>query len=381
MKNFLVVMVAAIVSVSALASTARKGSLGNNALIVTNEDDTAALAALGTHAANKSNPHGVTAAQVGAVPSTGGTFSGSVTVSSGSLVASDTLRAYNANIQRLTCLTNLITSYLWITNTSGFRFNNFILAAPSSSGQILVDSMLPSSLANLGYTTNVITYTTDSSPFTAAIILGGDRICYYPKPIHFLSSDTAWPITIKQDGNDMAIFGQKAFFTKYRNEDSGYVSFSKRHYYDLLNLEMGSFAMASASSYGSSPLSITNRFELTPDHLNVSYNGFSSSKLLFDLVTKDEVPASPTGFVSVASFSYSVNALDLTLANGAALTASTNDWPDGQSVFAVVRPAGSFTYDTNTFTVVGYGYLPTNTFQTVVWRVGTKFYINPLTED
>ena len=45
-----------------------------------------AVSSLISHLANKNNPHSVTASQVGAVPSTGGTMSGNLTMNGGNIV-------------------------------------------------------------------------------------------------------------------------------------------------------------------------------------------------------------------------------------------------------------------------------------------------------
>jgi hypothetical protein len=87
-----------------------------------------------------------------------------------------------------------------------------------------------------------------------------------------------------------------------------------------------------------------------------------------------KIPQPPTGLVASATVAYSVNALSVALAAGGTLSATTDNWPEGQAVMAFVTPVGAYT--PSGLSLVGYAGWPTNAFQCAAWRYGTNVFVN-----
>lgn len=90
--------------------------------------------------------------------------------------------------------------------------------------------------------------------------------------------------------------------------------------------------------------------------------------------------------VEVDSICYVTNGMaNLTFLNAGyayGLVVSTNGWPDGASMFVRGSYSTGATYEVpDVMRLVGYGTWPTNNFQSVWWRSGTKIYVNILLEE
>lgn len=92
--------------------------------------------------------------------------------------------------------------------------------------------------------------------------------------------------------------------------------------------------------------------------------------------------SAPTGFVAYTNLlarPSNGSAAYVTIQNGQTLVCDSSTWPDGASMFAVVRPLG--VYDVgSTIGLAGYSPWPTNAFQMVAWRVGGRVCCNIISE-
>ena len=68
---------------------------------------------------------------------------------------------------------------------------------------------------------------------------------------------------------------------------------------------------------------------------------------------------------------------------GAELSCSTNGWPNGATMFSrfTIDAGISYMVMDDRIRLVGYGTWPTNNFQSVWWRSGTKIFVNILLEE
>lgn len=88
-----------------------------------------------------------------------------------------------------------------------------------------------------------------------------------------------------------------------------------------------------------------------------------------------------TDVTSLNTVKYASGVLDLSIAAGATLTATTNSpaWPDGGAVFARIRPAGAYSVAQG-IQLLGYGDWPTNSAEAVFVRSGGDILCSVLRE-
>ena len=84
--------------------------------------------------------------------------------------------------------------------------------------------------------------------------------------------------------------------------------------------------------------------------------------------------------------SYEIHYVTNGMANvqmGAELSCNTNGWGDGAAMFARFTIQSGLSYEVmdDRIRLVGYGTWPTNNFQSVWWRSGTKIFVNILLEE
>lgn len=94
------------------------------------------------------------------------------------------------------------------------------------------------------------------------------------------------------------------------------------------------------------------------------------------------VRSSPTGFVAytnVVARPVNGSAAYVRVTSAATLSADSASWPDGSSVLFIAHVEGSYS-PASALELVGYGPWPTNDFQAVAWRVGSKVKVNVVSE-
>lgn len=143
-----------------------------------------------------------------------------------------------------------------------------------------------------------------------------------------------------------------------------------------------------------SHMSIDTSLE-TPDH-----HGEEDYSLLPPLIEFWRTPAGSTNFVgrlaltndipevgpsapawdvaTLDHIAYTNGMVDVTFTS--TLSAVTNGWPDGASVFLRLHPSSDSYIPADPLRLVGYGVWPTNEAQAVAWRSGTNVFVNVILE-
>lgn len=92
-----------------------------------------------------------------------------------------------------------------------------------------------------------------------------------------------------------------------------------------------------------------------------------------------DIPTVPTWTATNTSavISYNYGKETVAIPSGGTLTANLTGWNDGEQIFVVLQPAGSYSVASN-IKYCGYGTWPTNTALCVAWPYSQTLYINPI---
>lgn len=109
---------------------------------------------------------------------------------------------------------------------------------------------------------------------------------------------------------------------------------------------------------------------------------YNTSPVVTNVVFDAAGMVAPTGSLATAALVYRPDngeSLRLTIAPGSTLTADTNRFLNGQSVFVAANVGGAY-YVADNITLCGYGSWATNDFQAVFWRLDNKVFCNIIRE-